>query len=104
MPVQPGARTAAPLNEQGLVNRFVGHPHPAPGRESLTEVETDLLRAPLHAQFGLHQGCQLGMVELTGLGPAPAELGPLLRSMWSISPTRAAVAPQLTAHGRSRPP
>ena len=52
--VQIGAQMTATLHEQHLIDRLVSHSHLRPVTELRSKVEANLLRTPLHAQFGLH--------------------------------------------------
>jgi len=99
----------AALDVERLVDRLRTHPHLPPVAERSGQVIADLLWAPLDAQLGLHPGCQFRILELAGLGPAPAQLGALVRSMWGVLPAPTprphvgSVAAQLTADRRGRP-
>src|SRR5664280_1126548 len=98
---------ASALDVQRLVDRIGTHPHLLLVSKRLSEVEADLLRAPLHTQLRLHHVRQLEVVELAGLGPATPQLGLLLRRIRRILPRppgcwRGAVAAQLTTDRSGR--
>jgi hypothetical protein len=107
MSVQVSAQMATALHIQRLVDRLGTHPHLLLVSKRLSEVEADLLRAPLHTQLRLHHVRQLEVVELAGLGPATPQLGLLLRRVRRLLPEPSrrgggAVTTQLTTDRRCR--
>lgn len=54
--MQVSAEVPAALNEQGLVDRFVGHLHLLPPRKHPFQIVADLLRRPVLPQSFLDHG------------------------------------------------
>jgi hypothetical protein len=70
--LQVSAQMTTALYVERLVDRLGAHLHLHPVRERCDEVVADLFGAPFQAQLGLHHARQLGVLELTRLGPSAA--------------------------------
>jgi len=89
--MQVSAQVPAALDEQGLVDRLVGHVHLRPVRKGPDQVITDLLRGPVPHQSDLDLQRQLKPVELPRLGPACSRPALLLSGVGPVAAARGGV-------------
>lgn len=102
--MQFSAKVPTALDEQGLVDRFVGDLHLPLTRKDSPEIVADLLGRPVLPESFLHGRDQLGVDESADLWPTSSEITAFLCSVGAVDPrASSAVSAQFSGYCRGRP-